>query len=179
MNYQEIIQFWFDDTEPQQWFQTDIAFDKKIKSKFSSIHTQVSLGETYTWRKTIAGRLAEVIVLDQFSRNLFRGAARAFSYDGMALILAQEAIASGELNQLPTLQRAFIYMPFMHSESLLIHREALKLFSEAGLEEMYHFEERHYDILIRFGRYPHRNAILGRTSTKKELAFLKEPNSSF
>lgn len=179
MEYLEIITFWFKETEPQQWFQKNTAFDEEIIRRFSNTHRQVAMGETYMWRKTIAGRLAEVIVLDQFSRNLFRGESRSFFYDGMALVLAQEALTSPELMTLTPIQRGFLYMPFMHSESLTIHNEALRLFSEKGLEEMLQFEEKHRDILVRFSRYPHRNSILGRLSTAEEITFLKEPNSSF
>lgn len=179
MDYQEILAFWFEESEASQWFKKDLAFDNLIKERFSEIHSQVAQGEKSAWRKSINGRLAEIIVLDQFSRNLFRGDARAFAYDGMALVLTQEAIATGKLGHLTTEQRAFIYMPLMHSESLVIHEEALKRFAEKGLEQNLAFELKHRDILARFGRYPHRNDSLGRPSTAAEIAFLKEPGSSF
>lgn len=179
MDYQEILAFWFEETEASQWFKKDLAFDDLIKKRFLTIHKQVAQGETFAWRKSIDGRLAEIIVLDQFSRNLFRGQIQSFAYDGMALVLAQEAIATGEIALLTTKQRAFIYMPLMHSESLVIHDEALKYFAEKGLEHNLAFEIKHRDILVRFGRYPHRNDILGRQSTVEEIAFLKEPGSSF
>lgn len=179
MDYQEILTFWFEECEPSQWFKKDLAFDKLIKKRFSTIHEKVAQGEAFTWRKTITGRLAEIIVLDQFSRNLFRDSPQSFAYDVMALVLAQEAIATDTLDLLTTHQRAFLYMPLMHSESLLIHEEALKHFSEKGLEHNLEFEQRHRDILVRFGRYPHRNSILGRQSTNAEINFLKEPGSSF
>ncbi|MBC1436293.1 DUF924 domain-containing protein [Listeria rocourtiae] len=179
MTYQEIIHFWFEECESSQWFNKDEHFDLLIKERFQSIHDQVANGEKAIWRQTVAGRLAEIIVLDQFSRNLYRDNARSFAYDGMALVLAQEAIATGELDALSVTQRAFLYMPFMHSESLIIHEEAIKHFSEDGMESNLQFEHKHRDILLRFGRYPHRNAILGRASREEEISFLKEPDSSF
>lgn len=179
MDYQEIIHFWFEECEPSQHFQKDDAFDALIEERFRSIHTQVSKGEKADWRQSVEGRLAEVIVLDQFSRNLFRGTPQAFAYDGMALVLTQEAIATNQVVQLTDKQRAFLYMPLMHSESLLIHETAMTHFSETGLEDYFPFEESHRNIIARFGRYPHRNAILGRKSTAEEIAFLKEPGSSF
>lgn len=179
MLYQEILTFWFDETKPSQWFAKSEIFDQLIIQRFSTVHRQVSQGETAVWRQTIDGRLAEIIVLDQFSRNMFRNDPRSFAYDGMALVLAQEAISSGDSHRLPTPQRAFLYMPFMHSESLVIHEQALALFSEQGLEENLKFEKQHRDILLRFGRYPHRNAALGRVSTAEEIAFLQQPGSAF
>ena len=129
--------------------------------------------------QTPEGRLAEIIVLDQFSRNLYRDQPHAFAYDNMALILAQEAISLQLDAQLSPEQRAFLYMPFMHSESKLIHEFALKLFQRLGNEINLNFEKKHKVIIDRFGRYPHRNALLGRVSTPEELAFLTQPNSSF
>ena len=118
-------------------------------------------------------------MLDQFSRNLFRDSANAFSYDAMALTLAQEAVSRGVDKMLPIEKRAFLYMPYMHSESKCIHKEAEKLFKQEGMEHNYEFELQHKAIIDKFGRYPHRNIILNRHSTPEEIAFLKEPNSSF
>jgi len=130
-------------------------------------------------RQTAQGRLAEIIVLDQFARNLFRDQAQQFAADAMALVLAQEAIAQGFDQQLPAQQRLFMYMPYMHSESVLIHQRAVALFTALGLPDNLDFEYKHQAIIDRFGRYPHRNALLGRASTAEELAFLQQPNSSF
>ena len=179
MNYQDILDFWFKEATPAQHFKKDDNFDALIKKRFLELHTKVAQGEYAEWRKTIHGRLAEIIVLDQFSRNLFRGEKESFAFDGMALVLAQEAIQTGELEQLTISERGFLYMPFMHSESVKFHEEALHLFSEEGLENQLDFEERHFDIIKRFSRYPHRNEILKRVSTPEESAFLKEPGSSF
>ena len=135
--------------------------------------------ELWTWRENAEGRLAEIIILDQFSRNLYRDQAAAFAQDAQALTLAQEAIRLGLDQQLAPEQRSFLYMPFMHSESKLIHEEALKLFEALGNPINLDFEHRHKVIIDRFGRYPHRNAILGRESTPEEIEFLKQPNSHF
>jgi uncharacterized protein (DUF924 family) len=122
---------------------------------------------------------SRIIVLDQFSRNVFRDTPRAFAGDGLALVMAQELVASGLDRSLPITQRAFAYLPYMHSESALIHEQAAQLFDQPGLEDNLRFERLHQDIVKGFGRYPHRNLILGRLSTPQEIAFLAEPGSSF
>lgn len=179
MTPQDILTFWFDEATPEQHFKKDAVFDATIRERFVDIHAAAVRGELSTWRDTPAGRLAEIIVLDQFSRNLFRDDVRAFAADGMALVLAQEAIRAGADRDMPAGRRAFLYMPFMHSESPVIHAEAERLFRQPGLENNYQFELKHKAILDRFGRYPHRNAVLGRASTPEELAFLEQPGSSF
>jgi hypothetical protein len=135
--------------------------------------------ELWTWRATAEGRLAEIIVLDQFSRNLYRDHAESFAQDALALALAQEAIQLNLDQQLSPEQRSFLYMPFMHSESKIIHIQALQLFEELGNPLNLDFEKKHKVIIDRFGRYPHRNQILGRSSTAEEIEFLKQPNSHF
>ncbi len=179
MNYQVIIDFWFNEITAEQRFKKDETFDNMLRNRFGKLHESVSNGEMFTWRDTIHGRLAEIIVLDQFSRNLFRGSPDSFKYDGVGLVLAQEAIRTGEVDQLTKDEKAFLFMPFMHSESLKIHEMAVTLFSEVGMETYLDFEYRHLDIIKRFGRYPHRNDLLKRISTSEEISFLKEPNSSF
>ena len=118
-------------------------------------------------------------MLDQFSRNIYRDTAKAFAQDAMALVLAQEAVASGALLQLNADERNFLLMPYMHSESAVIHQQAEALFKHYAPENNYQFELKHKVIIDRFGRYPHRNAILGRVSTTEELEFLKQPGSDF
>jgi len=178
MKSQAVLHFWFNELTPEQWFNsTDV--DQLIAERFTNLHKQAAAGELVSWRETIHGRLAEIIVLDQFSRNLFRHSPQAFATDGMALILAQEALAHPDINELSNVERSFLYMPFMHSESLMIHNKAMILFDQPGLEENFEYEKQHYAIIKRFGRYPHRNQALGRLSTEEEVAFLKEPNSSF
>ena len=175
----EVIGFWFDELAPEQWWVKDEALDGAIQNRFGSLHAQAKNGELFSWRDTALGSLAEVIVLDQFSRNIFRGEAESFASDPLALALAQFAIAKGFDVQLSDIQRSFLCMPFMHSESKLIHVEAVKLYESIGIANNLDFELKHKSIIDRFGRYPHRNAILGRTSTDQELEFLKQPNSGF
>ena len=179
MNPQDVLHFWFDEATPEQLFKKDVAFDAEIRARFGDTHQAAAHGELAAWRDTPDGRLAEIIVLDQFSRNLFRDDARAFATDGMALVLAQEAIRAGADRATPAARLAFLYMPFMHSESRAIHVEAERLFRHPGLEFNYKFELKHKAIIDRFGRYPHRNRVLGRASTPEELAFLEQPGSSF
>jgi uncharacterized protein (DUF924 family) len=179
MKSEMIIKFWFEEIEPQAWFKKDEAFDKALISRFSKTHNAAVNGELFNWRESPEGRLAEIIVLDQFSRNMFRDTPKAFAFDPLALILAQEAIAGKHDEDIPKEKRSFLYMPFMHSESLLIHEVGLNLFTEMGNEATLDFEKKHKAIIERFGRYPHRNALLGRVSTAEELAFLNQPGSSF
>lgn len=179
MGHQRVLEFWFNDIEPQSWWAADPAFDTLIRDQFAQAVIQAVQGEFYTWRVTAKGRLAEIIVLDQFSRNVYRHTPKAFGQDPMALALAQEAVAMGVLNELNPDERAFLLLPFMHSESRLIHVQAERLYSEWAPENNYRFELRHKEIIDRFGRYPHRNIILNRESTPEELEFLKQPGSSF
>ena len=123
--------------------------------------------------------MAEILLLDQFSRNIYRDTACAFAQDALALALTQALVASGQDRSLPLAQRRFGYMPYMHSESALVHAQAVLLFDQPGMEDTLRFEQRHKAIIDRFGRYPHRNALLGRESTPEELAFLSEPGSGF
>ena len=179
MQAQLILHFWFTELSPKQHFAKDAALDETIRARFVATLEAAARCELFAWRATPSGRLAEIIVLDQFSRNVYRDTARAFAQDALALALAQELVASGGDAQLPLAQRSFAYMPYMHSESPVVHKEALRLFAQVGLENNLDFERRHLAILERFGRYPHRNAILGRESTVEELAFLQQPGSGF
>ncbi len=177
--FQEIIEFWFSELKPNQWWQKDDEFDLMIKARFGKVHEQAKAGELFHWRENALGSLAEVIVLDQFSRNIYREQSESFAHDAMSLALAQVAISKGFDRSLSETQRVFLYMPFMHSESKRIHVEAVALFESLGIESNLDFELKHKAIIDRFGRYPHRNKILGRSSTKEELEFLKQPNSGF
>jgi len=176
---QDVIKFWFEETEPSQWWQKDKQFDREIAARFGRLHDAAVKGELSDWRDTPEGRLAEIIVLDQFSRNIYRDRPEAFAYDALAVVLTQEAIRSGDDKKLPIEQRGFLYMPLMHSESLQLHDTAMKVFDQPGLEGNYEAEVKHKAIIEKFGRYPHRNQILGRESTLDELGFLKMPGSSF
>lgn len=179
MNPHEVLHFWFEQATPQQHFVKDAAFDEGIREHFAATHRAATDGELAAWRDSPDGRLAEIIVLDQFSRNLFRDDPRAFANDCVALVLAQEAIRAGADRDMPAMRRAFLYMPFMHSESRAIHVDAERLFRQPGLENNYAFELKHKVIIDRFGRYPHRNRVLGRVSTPAELEFLQQPDSGF
>lgn len=174
-----LLRFWFEDIPEAAWWRKDAGFDAQLRERFGDWHAAATRGELAHWRDSARGRLAEVLLLDQLSRNLHRDSAQAFAWDGMALVLAQEAVRAGVAAQLPPRERAFLYLPWMHSESAQLHEEALRLYSEPGLEFNLDFERRHKAIIDRFGRYPHRNAVLGRASTPEELAFLAEPGSSF
>ena len=178
-DFGSVLRFWFQEVTPAQWWKVDPAFDRTIAERFTPVHAAAVRGELWVWRSEAKGRLAEVIVLDQFSRNLFRGAARAFAADPMALALSQEAIAGGHDQALTPTERSFLYMPFMHSESAVIHEAAVGLFQSLGIESTLDFELRHKAIIDRFGRYPHRNAALGRESTDAEQGFLQQPGSGF
>ena len=176
---ESVIRFWFEELEPKQHWVKDESLDNLIIDRFTILHQAGTKGELWSWRKTAEGRLAEILILDQFSRNMYRDTARSFAYDQMALVLAQEAIAQGADKLLPVERRTFLYMPFMHSESLLVHEQAVNLFDQSGMENNYQFELKHKKIIERFSRYPHRNQILNRSSTPEELVFLQEPGSSF
>ena len=179
MQHQSVLHFWFSELTPQQHFAKDAALDESIRTRFGSTLEAAARCELFAWRATPEGRLAEILVLDQFSRNVWRDTPRAFAQDALTLALAQELVVSGQDHSLPTAQRVFAYMPYMHSESAVIHAQAMALFAQLGMENNLEFERRHKAIIDRFGRYPHRNAILGRQSTPEELAFLSEPGSSF
>ena len=174
-----VLTFWFEETQPKTWWASDPAFDVQVKQRFGTLLAQAALGELYTWRKNAQGRLAEIIVLDQFSRNVYRDTPAAFAQDPMALALAQEAVAAGVHTQLSEMERVFLLLPYMHSESKLIHEQAEQLFRDFAPANNYEFERRHKAIIDRFGRYPHRNTIVGRTSTAEETEFLKQPGSRF
>jgi len=174
MNPDSVLGFWFVELRPAQWWRQDAALDRIVAQRFGGLHGRAIHGELFAWRKEARGRLAEILVLDQFSRHIHRDTALAFAADPMALALAQEALAAGAAAQLAPALRAFLYMPFMHSESAVIHDIALALFSEAGLEASLESEREHKAIIDRFGRYPHRNRALGRASTAEEREFLRE-----
>ncbi len=174
-----VLAFWFEEVDPEDWWKTDPAFDESIRRRFAALHERASRGELYGWRAAAAGRLAEIIVLDQFSGNSFSGWSRAYAQDLAALALAQEAVAAGAHLELEPVRRTFLLLPYMHSESRAIHVVAERLFREFTPPFNHDFELRHKAIVDRFGRYPHRNAELGRASTPEEIEFLRQPSSSF
>jgi len=174
-----VLRFWFEELSEQDWWRKDPALDQRIADRFGATLVAAARCELCAWRGSARGRLAEVIVLDQFSRNIHRDTGAAFANDALALALAQEAVSRGCDGELSAPQRAFLYLPYMHSESPLIHAQAVRLYAQPGLEQNLDFERRHKAIIDRFGRYPHRNALLGRASTPEEIDFLKQPGSSF
>jgi uncharacterized protein (DUF924 family) len=176
---QAVLNFWFEETPQQSWWSANPEFDELIRQRFGPVLEQAARAELSDWRSTPMGRLAEIIVLDQFSRNVYRNTARAFSQDAMALVLSQEAIATGAPREMKAIEQVFLFMPFMHSESRLIHQQAEVLFRNTGLKSNLEFELKHKAIIDRFGRYPHRNKILERTSSAEEIEFLKQAGSSF
>ena len=181
-----VLDFWFDKDNEAYWFIQDSDFDQQIADKFGNLWQAAKQGECAPWRRIddhkylsnamaeLAGRLAEIIVLDQFSRNLCRDQAEAFAQDSMALVLAQEAIHKPQFHTLPWQWRQFMIMPFMHSESLIIHARYLSLFEQLKDANTLAFEHSHQDIIKQFGRYPHRNAALKRVSTDEEKEFMQQ-----
>ena len=174
-----IIDFWFNAIDSKQWFKKDDDFDLMLTAQFSQLQMSAAKSELWQWRDSAEGRLAEIIVLDQFSRNIHRDTPLAFASDPLALALAQESVALGCMEQLDPVKQSFLLMPYMHSESVEIHKVAVELFNKTGLDNTIDYELRHQAIIERFGRYPHRNKILNRESTAEELAFLEEPGSGF
>ena len=172
----DVLTFWFAD--PGRWWKKDPAFDEQIRDRFLALHEVIERGEHEGWLETARGTLAYVVVLDQFSRNLFRGSARSFACDARALAAARGALDRGFDRLLSVDERSFLYMPFMHSERIADQDRCVQLFASESPESL-SYAERHRDIIRRFGRFPHRNAPLGRPSTPEELEFLKQPGSSF
>ena len=174
----EILKFWFEETTTEQKYIKDEKFDKLIRDKYSNAFEDVVKTNGSEWQKSSRGSLAAIIVLDQFSRNMFRDDAKSFAYDNLALEIAEEMVASGMDKEVPLEMRSAVYMPYMHSESKDVHKKALKLFQDfaeesnekGGLE----YEIKHKAIIDKFGRYPHRNEVLGRESTPEEIEFNNE-----
>lgn len=173
MTHLEILKFWFEETTPAQRFKKDTDFDALIKKRYEKTYWNILEGKTKTWQSTPEGRLAEIIVLDQFARNMFRDVARAFAGDKLALSLAEEAIAIGDDLKISQEQRVFFYMPYMHSESAEVHTKALDIFKQYGNAANLDYEIKHKAIIDTFGRYPHRNNALERTSTPEEIKWLE------
>ncbi len=187
----EVLDFWFGapgsaeyGRARKMWFKKDAAFDALLRERFGALLDAACAGELDAWCATPEGALALVIVLDQFSRNCHRGTPRAFAADDKALAVARAMVASGDDLRLPTVEhRAFAYLPFEHAETAEAQRESLRLFGELAKDPQakgyYDYAVRHADVIARFGRFPHRNAQLGRESTQAEAAFLRQPGSRF
>lgn len=190
---QAILQFWFGDLQSESssyaqrrklWFGKQPEFDAAIRQQFQPIYEQAAAGTLDVWQQTPLGCLALILLLDQFSRNMFRDTPQAFATDRQALQFARFAVAQGFDRQLLPIQRMFIYLPFEHSEDPEFQRQSVKLSQQlAGeapeLADVADYALRHQAVIERFGRFPHRNRILGRASTPAEIEFLKQPGSSF
>jgi uncharacterized protein (DUF924 family) len=181
---QDVLAFWFAGSDRDaRWFAKDAAFDAVVRERFLELHHQAAAGELASWMEAPRSCLALVILLDQFPRNMFRGTARAFASDPMALAVAREALRRGHDRGLRPSERMFLYLPFQHAESVDAQRLSVELNAPLGAFPETHdvprFALAHRDIVERFGRFPHRNAALGRDSTPEEIEFLKQPGSSF
>jgi uncharacterized protein (DUF924 family) len=197
-DYESVLAFWFgtlggdgtaDAVHTKRWFTKDSTFDAEIAERFGAMHSEVATGCRNDWLASARGRLAFVIVLDQFSRNMFRGDPRSFANDARALEVAIGAIDRGDDKRLARDERTFLYMPLMHCEDRATQKRCVELFAafrdevppdqQGPLSNNLRYAEMHRNIVERFGRFPHRNAVLGRTSTAEEVEFLKGENSSF
>lgn len=185
---QEVLEFWFGppprDAVRAEWFKKDAAFDEQIRTRFSKLMQQALDGGLREWAALPSTAAARIVLLDQFTRNLNRGSAAAFSGDALALAAARAMVAHGDDLRLTGAMRSFVYLPFEHSESAEAQAESLRLFSALARQHPAQADaelwaKKHAEIIARFGRYPHRNAALGRESTPEEVAFLREPGSSF
>jgi len=174
---QAVLEFWFrGDAERAEWFRKDPSFDDEIRARFLPLYEEAAGSALAAWRDSPRSCLALIVLLDQFPRNMFRDTARAFATDALALDAARHAVACGHDRALRGVERTFVYLPFEHSESLADQERALELFASHA---NYEWARRHWEIVKRFGRFPHRNAILGRENTAAETEFLKQPGSSF
>lgn len=198
MDSQRILQFWFGEGESNQaiaknqaalWWSKNTAIDAQMRAEFADWLAAAANGTLAHWQQQPASYLALIILLDQFPRNIYRGTAAAFAYDAQALALSQQGVAAGLDQQLTPIQRVFFYLPLEHAEDLVAQEQAISLFTKleqavspaeqalfAGYTE---FARKHRDIIARFARFPHRNAILGRDSSAEELTFLSQPGSGF
>jgi uncharacterized protein (DUF924 family) len=182
----DVIDFWFGDSAAarDEWFRKDPAFDARIRDRFGALVEQALANALAGWDQTAGTALAQVLLLDQFTRNIFRDTPRAFAGDPQALALAQTMVARGDDMALPPLRRVFVYLPFEHAEDTRAQHESLRLFgalaaAHPALAAFDDYARRHAAVIERFGRFPHRNAVLGRPTTPDEAAFLREPGSSF
>ena len=183
-NPDSIIKFWFEEITPKKQFKKDKDFDEKVKSRFGELLEKTKARELDSWKQSAESTLALIILLDQFSRNIYRDGKKSFEGDKLALKIAKEGIEKGFDKQIDSKRRAFFYMPFMHSENIEDQKKAIELFEELskeheGAKNNVKYANMHKDIIEKFNRFPHRNKILGRNSTKEEIDFLKNPKSSF
>ncbi len=185
-DFHAVVDFWFGapggvtNGKPRaEWFKKSADFDALIRGCFMPLHEQAANDKLVHWRESPLPLLAFIIVCDQFPRNMFRDSPRAFAADALALDAARQMRARGWDTRFNSVERQFCYLPFEHAEDLDAQRTCLTLFGELGNVDLLHWAQKHYDIVERFGRFPHRNAVLGRASTVEEIAFLKQPGSGF
>jgi uncharacterized protein (DUF924 family) len=174
----EVLSFWFLEIGPKQWFGKDAEVDARIRMRFGALHEQL-LATQAAGLQELPAKQAAIIVLDQFSRNLYRDDARAFAGDAIARRLARELVDAGADAALPAEQRMFVYLPFEHSEALADQQLSLRLFARLGNADWSRYAQAHHDLVARFGRFPHRNAVLGRASTPEEIAAMAGPMGHF
>lgn len=190
MNYQAVLDFWFGKPKEAEygkprkfWFTKSLETDRKITSRFKTTYQAAEAGELNHWRKSPLSCLALIIVLDQFPRNIYRGKPQAFATDYLALEIANYALKNNYDNQLLPVQRWFIYLPLEHSEDLADQKKAIELFSslkdDSDSKSTIDYAQKHFEVIKRFGRFPHRNRILGRKSTPEEIEFLQQLGSGF
>jgi uncharacterized protein (DUF924 family) len=170
--YRDLLDFWFSEGVKKYWFNSTPEFDQQLRESYAALWQQAANGELDFWYESAEGCLALVILLDQFPLNMFRGTAKSFSTEQQSRDVAKRAISKNFDSQLLATQKAFLYMPFMHSENLNDQAEALRLFDQPGLEDNFRFARHHYGIVEKFGRFPHRNKVLGRQSSEAEIAYL-------
>lgn len=176
---QTVLRYWFEELTRQQWFQVSAEVDAVIVERFWRTHLELAKGKVAEWRGSPDDRLAGIIVLDQFSRNIYRGTPLAFAADWMALREARLALEAGADMSVPEERRGFFYLPFEHSESLADQELSVELFAKLGNAEYHDYAERHLAVIREFGRFPHRNVMLGRESNSAELAYLAKPGAGF
>jgi uncharacterized protein (DUF924 family) len=174
-----VLAYWFDPLTKPKWFKGGEAFDVEVRERLGRLYEEAAAGALDGWAVETIGLLALVILFDQVPRNIHRGTPRAFATDPQALALARLAVDQGQDEGLTLDQRAFLYLPFEHAEAVAEQERSVALFRALGDADYLDFAIRHQDVIARFGRFPHRNAILGRASTAEELTFLEEPGSSF
>jgi len=177
----EVIKFWFEEIKPQQWFQKNAAFDADISDRFMTTYEMAKKNLCSSWTNDADGVLALSIVLDQLPRNMFRDKPKAFETDYKILGIVKEALHKGLDQILPHTKRRFIYMPFMHSEELNDQKICVELFKKIKIDDplSYEYALKHLEVIEKFGRFPHRNEILGRQSSKDELSYMKLPGAGF
>lgn len=170
---ESVLAFWFEESKPAQWYRRDAAFDQEIEKRFGGLHEAARNNRLDDWQTQPRSALARIIILDQFSRNIFRDSPKAYAFDDMALAASRDAISRDLDTQFSAKQQAFFLMPFMHAENLSVQKESVRHFKTrmSGGDNLKHAIE-HHDIIARFGRFPHRNKVLGRASTPEEIDYL-------